>query len=82
MYCPDYIVFARGPIVVTLYAGMDTDWERVPRRIKLNLLRYSVSYTRHPKPPIRINKGGMWAIHVSNFLWRLRRKIRKAARDE
>ncbi|SNY93403.1 hypothetical protein SAMN04515647_3698 [Cohaesibacter sp. ES.047] len=79
MFCPEMIVFDSNFVMVILHTSADyPSWKCIPARKKFNPLRYSLCFWPGPKRRY-INKNGRAAFHVSNFIFRLKRKIRGEA---
>lgn len=77
MDCPETIRINTKRLIIIHYARHDyITWGRVPKSERFNPLRYQL--TVKPKgwnqntKALTINKDGLWAVKLSNFVFKLK----------
>ena len=78
MYCPDYTIVRNNIIVLTMHSDRDVLSKYVPKTQWFNPFRYQVSlfYKKEGGYRYSINKEGRAHITLSNFIFRIKAKLR------
>jgi len=71
MYDPSTVLIYKPPLVITRFESADYHGP-VPWSVRLNPLRYSITFLRHDSRRFTINRDGRWYLMFANFIFRLR----------
>jgi hypothetical protein len=74
MYEPSTVIVYKPPLVICRFESADYHGP-VPWIIRLNPLRYSITFLRRDSRRWSINKDGRWYIRAANLLFRLRNAV-------
>lgn len=81
MYCPEQLVLETKYLSVWMYGSGDIRREYVPLTWWLNPLRYEfVIQPTLITPHMVINREGTWRIKASNFIFKMKQKVRGVQR--